>query len=170
MPNVAPRFWERVEKCSDTGCWLWRGVVHPTGYGYCYVPGRSSPARVHRLAYEALVGPIPEGLTIDHLCRVRNCINPDHLEPVTGRENTLRGFAPSAINATKAACARGHVYEEGSMRRDKRGRRFCLTCKHMTDSNRKRPPPPPRACDACGKVVVDIWSHRRYMHKEPANV
>jgi hypothetical protein len=77
------------------------------GYGAFMVGGRN--VRVHRWAYETLVGPIPDGLVIDHLCRVRNCVNPDHLEPVTHRENIRRGEA-GAWNRVKTHCPQGHEY------------------------------------------------------------
>jgi hypothetical protein len=86
-PSLEDRLWSRVTK-TDT-CWLWTGSCTTAGYG---TVGRGSDEwfYVHRLAYELLVGPIPDGLTIDHLCRVRHCVRPDHLEPVTRAENTRR--------------------------------------------------------------------------------
>ncbi len=81
------RFWMKVN-FTDT-CWLWNAHLDREGYGGFSVGGMSVPA--HRWAYEFCVGPIPDGLTIDHLCRVHNCQNPDHLEPVTRRENVRRG-------------------------------------------------------------------------------
>jgi len=75
-----------------------------------------------------LVGPIPAGLQLDHLCRNRACVRPDHLEPVRSRENTLRGFGPSAINARKTVCAHGHPFDEANTGRSPNGRRFCREC------------------------------------------
>lgn len=80
------RFWAKV--AITPSCWLWQGWADRDGYGALDVGGRFT--RAHRFAYEELVGPIPDGLTIDHLCRVRNCVNPDHMEPVTLAENTRR--------------------------------------------------------------------------------
>jgi hypothetical protein len=77
----------------------------------------------HRVIYEYLVGPIPDGLSIDHLCRVRHCVNPAHLEPVTHRENVLRGQAPTAVNGRKTRCKRGHEFN-----RTVRNGRRCYTC------------------------------------------
>lgn len=81
------RFWRWVER--GEGCWLWLASTDTKGYGLFGAEGKLSKA--HRYAYELLVGPIPEGLVLDHLCRVRHCVNPDHLEPVTTYENILRG-------------------------------------------------------------------------------
>lgn len=93
------RFWRRVDASAGFfGCWLWLGSKDPRGYGVCYrAPGRSTT--VHRDAYEHLVGPIPEGLTLDHLCRTRACVNPAHLEPVTLLENVRRGWASRRAEA-----------------------------------------------------------------------
>lgn len=82
------RFWDKAEK-TDSGCWLWSGAMFPNGYP-CFSINRGSVG-AHRVAYELANGPIPEGLTIDHLCRVKRCVNPDHLEAVAQGENTRRG-------------------------------------------------------------------------------
>ena len=120
------RFWLKVEKTET--CWLWTAGRVWNGYGQFKVAGRHVYA--HRFAYELLVGPIPEGLTIDHLCRVRHCVNPAHLEPVTSRENTLRGDTPAARNAAKTHCPQGHPLEAGNLRLSelRRGGRACLIC------------------------------------------
>lgn len=96
--TAAERFWDRTdlngpvpEYRPDLGpCWLWSGALH-NGYGGFFADGQRW--RVHRWSYEFLVGPIPEGLHLDHLCRVRHCVNPAHLEPVTNQENIRRGEA-----------------------------------------------------------------------------
>lgn len=90
---AAERFWAKVEKTP--GCWLWRGSHNMRGYSTFHVEaGRSEPKKVlaHRYAYELLVGPIPDGLQIDHVCRNKGCVNPEHLEPVTPSENMRRGY------------------------------------------------------------------------------
>lgn len=94
-----------------SGCWLWVGTLDADGYGQaCMKHGEHLKA--HRIAYEVWVGPIPEGLTIDHVkargCTARNCVNPSHLEAVTNTENVLRGNSPPAVNARKTHCAKGH--------------------------------------------------------------
>lgn len=115
------------------GCWLWTGTLNHLGYG---TTSDASTGRkhvlAHRLVYETMVGPIPEGLTLDHLCRVRRCVNPSHLEPCTLTENLRRGESPSARNARKTHCIRGHEFtiENTYMGRGHRGepRRYCRTC------------------------------------------
>jgi hypothetical protein len=92
------RFWEQVKKLR-TRCWEWQGRKSPDGYGTFSVEGRAIPA--HRYAYESRVGQIPHGLVIDHLCRNPSCVKPQHLEPVTPRENWLRGVSPSAREARR---------------------------------------------------------------------
>lgn len=97
------RFWSKVDKGEN--CWLWTGRTKPDGYGVFKnkAPnGRWKHVYAHRFAYETERGPIPDGLTIDHLCRVRNCVNPDHLEPVTRNENMRRSRKPH--------CRRGHLF------------------------------------------------------------
>jgi len=101
------RFWERVHKTD--GCWLWTGALNDEGYGAVRGPNKKN-TRAHRFAYEITVGPIPPGLTLDHLCRTRNCVNPAHLEPVTNKENLLRGEGWAAKNARKTHCVHGHEF------------------------------------------------------------
>lgn len=96
--SAEERFWEKVDtSAGPLGCWPWTASGSRDGYGQFSADGRG--VRAHRFAYELLVGPIPEGLQLDHLCRNPGCVNPAHLEPVTGWENTMRGNTPAAINA-----------------------------------------------------------------------
>lgn len=118
-----------------TDCWVFAGRKHPDGYGRVKGGGRMRQA--HRVLYEALVGPIPDGLTIDHLCRVRACVNPLHLEPVTNRENILRGEGWPARNARKTHCAYGHPFDEANTYVDPSGRRTCRACRREVDRRRE---------------------------------
>lgn len=117
---------ERIDKDGPGGCWLWTGPRDRKGYGIAWLPGRKS-ARAHRWVYEQLVGPIPEGLQIDHLCRVKACVNPDHLEPVTGRVNILRAYDFDG-STDPETCFRGHRYEPGSYYEGRYGSRECKQC------------------------------------------
>lgn len=90
------------------GCWLWLGPVNDEGYARVRVPGYPTKWAIHRVAYEAFVAPIPDGLTIDHLCRTPSCCNPEHLEPVSMAVNIKRGHGIGMRNAAKIACAKGH--------------------------------------------------------------
>lgn len=143
MPT-AERFWGKVEFTDD--CWLWTGTQNQKGYGRASVQGRAVQA--HRWAYEFCVGPIPDGLTIDHLCRVRNCVNPDHLEPVTNRVNLSRGFSPSAICARKTHCPQGHPYSGDNLYVKPNGWRECRIC---ATANKRRAYL--RFCVAIGRPV-----------------
>lgn len=111
------------------GCWLWLGSVSTGGYGYTSrgaIAGRSP--RAHRAVYEYYRGPIPAGLTLDHLCRVRRCVNPAHLEPTSTRENLLRGVGHAAKNARKTHCAHGHSFTPENTKLRLNGSRRCLAC------------------------------------------
>jgi HNH endonuclease len=122
---VAPedRFWSLVLVVEN--CWEWLGSDNGRGYGK-FVVGRKH-ALAHRWAYEHFKGPIPAGLTIDHLCRNRRCVNPDHMEVVTMRTNLMRGDAPSAINARKTHCRHGHELAPENVYLSSNGR-ACRAC------------------------------------------
>ena len=109
------------------GCWLWTGGTNGVGYGKIYL--RHGHRYVHRLLWEFFNGPIPEGTEIDHLCRNPGCVNPDHLEPVSHRENILRGVGPPAINAAATECLRGHPFDAANTYVHPGGKRQCRTCK-----------------------------------------
>jgi hypothetical protein len=114
---LSERFWPRVEKTET--CWNWTGRKQGSGYGAIELDRRSLLA--HRVAFELTVGPIPEGLTLDHLCMNKLCVNPAHLEPVTASENVKR-WARSVTH-----CPQGHEYTAENTR-TYRGRRSCITC------------------------------------------
>jgi HNH endonuclease len=114
----------------DDGCWEWAGAHNRDGYGTAYTtPTGARPLGAHRVVYELLIGPIPEGLTIDHLCRNRGCVNPAHMEPVPKRTNLLRGVGVGARNAQKTHCSNGHPFTPENTRiRPGNGQRICLQC------------------------------------------
>ena len=128
---------ERIRRMSsedERGCWVWTGRPNNRGYGQLGVlldaPRRPRTMLAHRVSYMAFVGPIPDGLVIDHLCRNRLCVNPAHLEVVTQRENSLRSpVSLAAINAAKTHCPRGHEYDRESLHRNGTTRlRRCSEC------------------------------------------
>jgi hypothetical protein len=137
------RFWFRV---APTGfCWEWRGSLTPQGYGQ-FSPAKAKNYKAHRVAYTQLVGDIPDGLVLDHLCRNRSCVNPDHLEPVTDRKNVLRGYGPTATNARRGVCDNGHPYSGSNLRITVEGWRRCRACSNNWYNNRPRPM---TYCDMC---------------------
>lgn len=130
MRSVFERIEEKISPEPNSGCWLWTGAVNPAGYAKIHV--KSGTAYAHRILYGQKFGPVPYGLELDHLCRVRCCVNPDHLEPVTHRENVHRGVGPAVQKMQQTRCIHGH---ELSFKYDKkylRNFRFCKTC-HRVD-------------------------------------
>ena len=151
------RFWPKVDKRSSDECWLWTAARDTAGYGQFNVRGKH--IRAHRFAYELLVGPIPEKRVIDHLCRNRDCVNPAHLEPVTNRENILRGVSKPAIYASRTHCSQGHLYSNDNTYFRPDGGRKCRACEHLRHSN-------PKTCNICGKELwaSSIAKHLRTIH------
>lgn len=129
------RFESRYIPEPNTGCWIWIGsavrIRDKVEYGkFGLIGGRNGKQTwAHRFAYEFLVGPIPDGLTIDHLCRFTLCVNPRHLEPVTSKVNTLRGNSTSAIHARATHCSHGHPFSEENTCITPSGARQCRACR-----------------------------------------
>jgi HNH endonuclease len=121
------RFWEKVNKTST--CWIWEGARkgRDNDYGCIMIDYKSTYA--HIVGYELKKGPIPKGMTLDHLCRNRLCVRASHLEPVTGKINTLRGLGPTAINARMTHCNRGHEFTKENTYVGNNGSRQCKACR-----------------------------------------
>ena len=133
---IGSRLLARIQKDADTGCWNWLGCISAEGYGRMGAGNGHTADYTHRLSYREFVGPIPDGLHIDHLCRNRRCCNPDHLEAVTQRENLVRGEGPAA-RATATCCARGHAFDEANTYRKPNGTRLCRACERIRAAKRR---------------------------------
>lgn len=125
------KFWARVVRGTDAQCWTWFGALGSHGYGV-FSLGKFNLQNAHRVAWRALRGPLPEGLSIDHLCRNRRCVNPSHMELVTNVENVMRGESFSAVNARKTHCQRGHLLAGDNLESMKNGARSCRICHNET--------------------------------------
>lgn len=146
MPNqftgvsAEGRYWAKVDKAgpiwNGTSCWLWQGATAKDGYGRFWLRGHLVLS--HRLAYELLVGPIPEGLTIDHLCRTRSCGNPLHLEPVTNKENIMRGEGVGVKASHAIHCPKGHPYDLFNTFFCADGSRQCRECQRIFSRQRRQ--------------------------------
>lgn len=126
--TMRSRLFAKITKTDE--CWLWTGAKNQDGYGTFTPTGQNADqCPAHRVVYELLVGPIPEGFVLDHLCRVPSCMRPDHLEPVPFRENVIRGIGPTAVNAARTVCIYGHDFEH--IIRRGRPERICRTCARL---------------------------------------
>lgn len=139
--TVEERFWNKVNKTSS--CWLWTAsLVQGSGYG-SFTPASRQRVNAHRWAYEQLVGPVPKGMQLDHLCRVRSCVNPAHLEAVPPIINVRRGTSPGAEALRRSLCRMGHPYSQWGVLRA--GRRVCRLCRaaycraYQARSNKSEP-------------------------------
>lgn len=137
---MPPRFWEKVNTDGPVPaarpelgpCWLWTASLNK---GYGQFKWGSGMRMAYKVAYELLLGPVPAGLDLDHLCRVKECVNPVHLEPVTHRENILRGESTVAERARQTRCKRGHLFDKANTSINRNGTRRCLTCARMHNRN-----------------------------------
>lgn len=163
--RLRPKFWAKVAPNSETGCWVWTASLRRSGYGR--YGNKANQRAAHRVSYEAMVGPIPDGMQIDHLCRVPNCVNPAHLEPVTHLENVRRAIAArtspeevartlalqeslalaasgAGANSLKTHCPKGHEYTGDNLYVRPGRCRECNTCRrdiarqHMAELRRSR--------------------------------
>lgn len=159
--STEDRFWSKV---VPTGfCWEWTGRTQKrTGHGR-FSPTHSTTIGAHRFAYELLVGPVPDGQQLDHLCRNPPCVNPDHLEPVTARENVLRGFGITADQSRRIRCPAGHEYTPENTRVSKRGFRNCRACARVRASEWAKEKV---ECPRCRKMLTrkNMKRHKATMH------
>jgi len=133
MASLPLQLESKIVRKPNNGCWEWTGCKIQNGYGRVHTTPSYKVRKMvlaHRAVYELLRGAIPEGMTLDHLCRNRACVNPDHLEPVDLRTNVLRGVGPTAINARKTHCPKGHPLVWNGHQR------VCKTCTHESQSAR----------------------------------
>lgn len=132
--SAEERFWEKVNALGC--CWEWDGARKAAGYGN-FAPIRTKTVLAHRWAWELLVGPIPDGMELDHRCKNPCCVCPDHLEVVTRQENLRRGHGAAVVNAQRTHCLHGHALLAENVRIDKRGARCCRACEQAR-RDRKR--------------------------------
>lgn len=146
LAALPARIAAKIAPPDENGCWPWTGSLNAKGYASVHYKGRKRPA--HRVVYVLLVGPIPTGFDIDHVrdrgCRLRSCMNPEHMEPVTHRENLLRGDTITARNAQATHCPHGHRYDASNTGHNS-GKRRCLTCHRDREHARFGAEGPPNA-------------------------
>lgn len=144
-PTVEERFWSKVASRNEGECWLWIGAKNAQGYGHLSINGAQFKA--HRWSFQRHVGLIPDGFQIDHLCRVRNCVNPAHLDAVSAAENTLRAVpfrGPASVPPRRSTCGKGHEFTPENTASKRPGKshwrmqRACKTCARIRDAARYR--------------------------------
>lgn len=134
--EIIPFLMSKITVDEKYGCWNWMGGVNSCGYSQFYFKGENE--RGHRLSYEIFKGKIPDGLCLDHLCRNKRCVNPDHLEPVTRKENATRGIS-GRIESLRTECPKNHKYDDKNTYVTPTGKRDCRECrKQATERYKKR--------------------------------
>lgn len=157
-PTAMERFVAKVRVIPCGGCWEWTAYKNQDGYGQ-FTISHHNDAPAHRWYYEQVVGPVPDKLQLDHLCRNRSCVNPNHLEPVTNRENTIRGRSPELARrrwASYTHCKHGHEYTPENTRIDTAGNRRCRQCEALRALRRKSSCP---TCRGTWKIVRGQHPH-----------
>lgn len=153
---------DRIEPEPNTGCWLWTGALS-NGYGQARVEGKV--INVHRYLWIRTNGPVPQGMELDHICRVRCCVNPLHLRAVSHRDNCLesRVVSPFASNAAKTHCQRGHPFDDANTYRYRDGRRDCRACIRLRAGRRNQ--------HSYNQSLAGITRYRlfHFRHKEARN-
>lgn len=148
---------------AENGCWEWHGARDKYGYGQAWWNG--GRVKAHRLVYELLVADIADGLQIDHLCRNRCCVNPQHLEPVTRRVNIQRGESPAGQHSRATHCPQGHPYHGDNLYvRPSNNGRECRTCRRAKTAGRRRVTPIVD-CAFCGEGFEQSRSDKRFCSK-----
>ena len=149
-PTTQDKFWATVDRDGPIpayrpelgSCWIWTGYTDPNGYGNFRRWRHNVTRSAHRIAWEWLRGPIPTGLQLDHLCRVRACVNPDHLEPVTPKINQHRGYGEAAKHVRQTHCIHGHAFTPENTRIVIRASgttsRQCRMCERLRRAARKK--------------------------------
>lgn len=167
---ASERFHGKYAIDPETGCWNWTGYVAEHGYGTIgetVAPGRSRSLYAHRISYEIHKGPIPEGLVVDHMCNNRRCVNPDHLQAITHRENVLRSPHPLFARRRVGLCIRGHDMTDPTnvYIRPDNGRKMCKACTRIRQRERDRAAGiPEKSPPRCGTYSGSVAHARR---KEP---
>jgi len=126
-PKAMERFWKKVEKGPADSCWIWSGTKTTRGYGQFSIKGTS--IRAHRLAYEATLGPIPDGFDLHHRCINKLCVNPAHMGVIPHQEHVKEANSAGGIHGAKTHCPKGHPYSGGNLIITKQGERLCRKCR-----------------------------------------